>query len=274
MGKRVRKPPVKPEVRRKWLKRYEEEGESPPQIADKDGFDVRTVRKQIQEAQRDREIREGRLMVLRNAIEEHHRDLVNFAQQLDSRIAGEAMITAELRSAPMWLALRQHLPRSPLWKGFDKWDKLLQKTDGLRKNIKAKLEKKLTANSKLRDISALRSSGVIPGMVAALAFQMEQWARGKDGLSTENSFHIKLYKDDLVKIEYGPFNMWPVVKKLVPELKAIIIAWETEVKTWQEYYDMEKMIQDLIRANQKLRDELTTIILRRIVPGKCKYCPA
>ena len=71
MGKRTKKPPVRPEVRKDWLNRYEKDGESPPQIAKSDGYDVRTVRKQLQEAQREREIREGRLTVLRKAIEGH-----------------------------------------------------------------------------------------------------------------------------------------------------------------------------------------------------------
>ena len=33
MPKRVKKPAVRPEVRRQWFKRFEEDGESPPEIA-------------------------------------------------------------------------------------------------------------------------------------------------------------------------------------------------------------------------------------------------
>ena len=38
MAKRTKKPPIKAEMRRDWLKRNEEEGESPPQIAVKDRY--------------------------------------------------------------------------------------------------------------------------------------------------------------------------------------------------------------------------------------------
>lgn len=272
MGKRIKKPPVRPEVRSDWLKRYEKDGESPPKIAKSDGYDVRTVRKQLQDAQREREIRESRLMVLRNALEKHYGDLIDFAKQLDSRIAGEAEITAELRNAPMWLALRQHLPRSPLWSGFDKWDNLLKKTARLRKDVKAQLKKKLTADAELNDI--LDSANcVIPGMVELLAYQMEQWARGAKGLNIEDCFRIIPDKGDLVKIEYGLFHIGPIKKRQVPKVRYSIIAWEAEVKTWQEYHNMEKMMQDLKKFDQKLRGELTTITLRRVVSGKCKYCP-
>lgn len=274
MGKRIKKPPVRPEVRREWLRRYEIEGESPPQIATEDGYDARTVRKQIQEAQREREIREGRLTVLRSAIEGHQGDLANFAKQLDSLITGEAAIPAELRSEPMWLALRQHLPRSPLWRGFDKWNNLLDKIVKLRSDTKTKLEKDLKGDAVLRRISASGGSGVIPGMVEALDFQMGKWARGAQGLNIQDDFRIKPDKDNLVSIEYGAFHLGKVKKQQAIKIKGILVSWEAKVKTWGEYYNTEKMLQELKRAKEKLKDELTTIILRRVVPGQCKYCPA
>ena len=42
MVKRMKKPAITPEVRLDWLRRYEEDRESPPQIAEKDKVDVRT----------------------------------------------------------------------------------------------------------------------------------------------------------------------------------------------------------------------------------------
>ena len=47
MVKRIKKPAITPEVRLDWLRRYEEDRESPPQIAEKDKVDVRTVRRHI-----------------------------------------------------------------------------------------------------------------------------------------------------------------------------------------------------------------------------------
>ena len=82
MAKRIKKPPIKPEVRRDWLRRNEENGESPPQIAAQDGYDVRTVRKQIDLAKQEREAREARIVVLRDAMQRHYDDLRKYAEEL------------------------------------------------------------------------------------------------------------------------------------------------------------------------------------------------
>ena len=84
MAKRIKKPLVRPEKQREWLRRHEIGGESPMEIAKSDKYDVRTVRKYIELERQERERREARSIVLRQALEEHYRDLCNFAQQLDS----------------------------------------------------------------------------------------------------------------------------------------------------------------------------------------------
>ena len=81
MAKRIRKPAIKPEQRLDWLRRYED-GESPPKIAENDKVDVRTVRKHIEMAKQEREVKEARSMVLRNALELHYRDLCDCAKKL------------------------------------------------------------------------------------------------------------------------------------------------------------------------------------------------
>ena len=48
---------------------------------------------------------------------------------------------------------------------------------------------------------------------------------------------------------------------------------QSRVKDWEEYAAMEKLFMKLLRTKSKLRDELAVITLRRIVPGRCKYCP-
>ena len=117
MVKRIRKPAVKPEVRRQWLRRYEEEGESPPQIARADSYDVRTVRKQIGAERQERERRDARSVVLRHALEQHYADLYSFAQKLDLQLTMEGSTLDMMRGDRMWSALREHLPRYS-WRSY------------------------------------------------------------------------------------------------------------------------------------------------------------
>ena len=122
MTRRIKKPAVKPELRREWLQRHDEEGQSPPEIANADGYDVRTVRKQLEIERQERERREARSIVLRQALEKHYADLCCFVQKLDSHIVGEKGSPSTMRSDPMWSALEEHLPRSTIWKKLDRWE--------------------------------------------------------------------------------------------------------------------------------------------------------
>jgi hypothetical protein len=46
-----------------------------------------------------------------------------------------------------------------------------------------------------------------------------------------------------------------------------------EVTTLPEHDDMSRHLDEQRRIRRALDDELAIIMLRRIVPGRCKYCP-
>ena len=273
MGKRIKKPPVKPEMRRAWLRRYEEDGESPPQIAAAESFDVRTVRKQIELARQEREVREARSMVLRNAMESHYRDLYKFAEKLYLEISGDKTISPLLKDDPMRSALREHMPRSPLWKKLDRRDHVLEEITKLGDDVREQLGEKTRLDSRLSEIMAAGENGVIPGIVAALDFQMERWARGWKGLDIKDNFKVEPAGEGFVKVSYGSFNMDKVKEKHATTIREVLIDFESRITSWEQYEKMQRLFTELERLKLGLRDELTVIKLRRIVPGRCKYCP-
>ncbi len=273
MARRGRKPPVKPEVRRKWLRRYEEDGESPPQIAATDQFDVRTVRKQISLAREEREAREARSAVLRNAVETHYRDLCKFAEDLDTEIAKETTIPSTLKDNRMWSALREHLPRSPLWKKLDRWGYIWEEITTLENATKQSLTQMLETDSRLAKIIAAGEDRVVFGTVVALTFQLTNWARGWKGLDIEKNLEVKPAEEGFVTVGYGFAQMGKVQEGHVAQIRETLVDFESKISTWKEYDDMKKLFAEVERLKLSLRDELAIIILRRIVPGKCKYCP-
>ena len=273
MGRRSRKPPVKPEVRRAWLRRYEEDGESPPQIAAADSFDVRTVRKQIELARQEREVREARSTVLRNAVESHYRDLCKLAEELDTEIKQDKIIPSHLKNSRMLSALREHMPRSPLWKKLGKWDSVLEEIANLEDDTREQLREEIEAGSRLNEIVAAGENGVIPGMVEALNFQMKSWARGWTGLDIKVNFKLEPLGDGIVIVSYGAFNMNKVKEEHATTIREVLINLESKITGWEQYDKMQGLFTELQRLKPGLRDELTVIKLRRIVPGRCKYCP-
>ena len=281
MTRRVKKPPVKPEVRREWLRRHEEEGESPPQIAAKDKFDVRTVRKQIELCKQEREAREARSYVLRNALEGHYQDMCKYAQGLRSRV-GEAnsLIAEENRDMVsaatdpyLASALRQHLPRSPLWKALDKREQLQQRLVELQKELEGRLKDETKRDSTFGKLEAAGEIQAIEGIRTALAFQAEAWSQGSSGLTVEANLSVKSTKPGLVSMEYGFANMGEVQEKHAKEIEKIILEFESKIRTWEQLDRMGKIVADIKRVQSALLDELAIITHRRIVPGKCKYCP-
>ena len=274
MGRKSRKPPVKPEVRRAWLRRYEEDGESPPQIAAADSFDVRTVRKQIEMARQEREVREARSTVLRNAVENHYRDLCKLAEELDTEIKQDKMIIpSQLKDSRMLSALREHIPRSPLWKKLGRWDSVLKEIANLEGDTREQLREEVGPDSRLKEILAAGENGVIPGMVEALSFQVKSWAREREGLNIEGNLRVEPVGDGIVNVSYGAFHMNKVKEEHATTIREVLIDFESKITGWEQYGKMQRLFTELERLKLSLQDELAIITLRRIVPGRCKYCP-
>lgn len=272
MAKRIKKPTVKPETSQEWLRRYEE-GESPPKIAEKDSFDVRTVRRHIEQARQEREIRETRLLVLRSALENHYGDFCRFAQKLDAEIASEEKIPLLLREDRLWPALKQHLPRSPLWSYLNKWDELLGQLAGLQESIAIRLTEELKSDSKFGEMLPADRERAIPGLVAALGFQMKSRAQEYKGLNLKDNFRSEPTTEGLVNVHYGFANMEGVNKHNVAIIKQILSDFESKIINWEEFGHLQKLFKDLARLKQNIRDELAVVTMRRVVPGRCRYCP-
>jgi hypothetical protein len=277
MAKRTRKPPVKPEVGRAWLRRNEENGESPPQIATTDGYDVRTVRKQIETAKQEREAREARSLVLRNALERHYDDLRILAEKLNSRISGLDNVMPSPDDDLLEAALRQHLPRSPIWSYMLKRQSLQQKSDEQLQRLESTIEQAAKADDRLTPLVTAGLDGVVPGIVAALAFQSKQWSYGNDGLNPKDNLLMEPAGEGFVNLRYGAFHMGKMDTEHAERYKKIVRDvledMESNLRSGEAYHDLEKTGAEIRLVSRKLREELAVIRLRRIVPGRCRYCP-
>jgi hypothetical protein len=280
MTKRIKKPAVKPELRRMWLRRNEEEGESPPQIAAKDGYDVRTVRKQIEMAKQEREAREARSIVLRNALEEHYRDLCKYAEFLNNSIGSEGRVSVEggllsptVDIMHMNMALRQHLTRSPLWKDLNKLSQLNDKLAEVDVNMKQRISDEIERDFRLGELSATGEGQVVDGIIEVLTFQAKAWAQGQKGLNINDNFKVKPAGEGWVSIDYGFSHMGEVPENRTQDIKDLLTDFEQRIVDWEQLDNMRRLFTEIGRVQSSLREELAVIIHRRIVPGKCKYCP-
>ncbi|MBE0414987.1 MAG: hypothetical protein IBX36_00395 [Dehalococcoidia bacterium] len=277
MAKRTRKPPIKPELRREWLRLNEENGESPPQIAANDRYDVRTVRKQIEIAKQEREVREARLLVLRNALEHHYDDLRSYAEMLNSEISGLSNVPPSLDYDLMGAALRQHLPRSPIWSYMSKWHNLHQEKDERQQELEKLIEQQAKADRRLTTLVAAGMDMVVPGIIGVLAFQAKQWSQGYKGLNLKDNLVTEPAGEGFVNLRYGFSQMGKMdtehAERYKEVVRDVLDDLESSLRDWEAYHDLEKTVAEIGRLGRKLREELAVIRLRRIVPGRCKYCP-
>jgi hypothetical protein len=277
MTKRIKRQPVKTEARREWLRRYEENGESPPQIAAADRYDVRTVRSQIELAKQEREAREARSLVLRNALERHYDDLRRFAEKINSDIIGLSEVSYSPDDDLIEAALRQHLPRSPIWGLIPKRQDLRQKAEAQQRTLETVIEEAVRAQPKLSPLISAGLEGIVPGILAVLVAESKQWAQGNIQYNLEDKPVLEPAGQGLVNSRIGAFHMGIMPEKRAKEYMDTVVQvmddLEIGLREHGVYLDLEKTIGELKRVDNKLREELAVIRLRRIVPGRCKYCP-
>jgi hypothetical protein len=283
MKKRYKRPPVEPAVKRDWLRRFEENGESVPQIAVKDQYDPRTVRKQIEVAKEEREYRESRNQVLRTAIESHYQDLCRYARDLRSSVSGanissatnevEKVASIEVEARYLEEALRQHLPRSPMWKGLKKFQQEGQKISQLEKALESRARQELTHYPGLATVDTGGEKHSVNNLTAVLTFQGKAWAQGLPGLNLAANFQVKAAKADQVNVSCGFAQVEGLSEEQAALIKRALIGVESRIRTWEEWSSLERAHGDKEKVKAALQDELAVIILKRVIPGKCKYCP-
>ncbi len=120
-------------------------------------------------------------------------------------------------------------------------------------------------------------SEVVSGIIIAFVFQVEKWSLGFEGLNVRDNLRTEPAGEGLVQLYYG-FSRMDIVKSKDAEgylntLGEIIKYLEKNIRKWKVLGNLRKTSDEINRLDRKLHEELTVIRLRRIVPGRCKYCP-
>ena len=273
MAKKVKKSALSPEIRRQWFRRFEEAGELPPQIAEADGYDVRTVRKHIELARQEREAREARSLVLRQALELHYKDLVEFAERLERALTMNSPdLLPPMRGNPMSSALREHIPRSPIWKGLDRWAYLRTELTRLKEGATTRLLQRLESGHTYQLASGSHEPGLCLAPIRTLiGNRLMDLAQGASPAPEQPTSSVS--QDGLVLINYGGLHCAAVQPEQESNASELISNVMNECTDSPECKNMEQTMSELQTLRTKLGEELTTIRLRRLVPGRCRSCP-
>jgi hypothetical protein len=280
MSQKQKKSSIRPEKGLEWLQRVEN-GESPPKIAKADKVDARTVRKHIDVARQERETKEARSAVLRNALEQHYRDLCRYAETLvESTPRGSYYMLDTsppeppvLYPAHLEIALREHLPRSPIWGYLNQIPKLNITKGAIEDKLGSMIEAAITSDERLIAELATEEDLVVPGIVRVLKDQLDVWIKGMPGLNVEDNMKSEPAENGFVNLRLSSYGLGKVKNEHRALVDTVITEWTKRIKEWPEYHELEKAFGDIQRVRKNLRDEIALIVLRRVVPGRCRYCP-
>ena len=123
----------------------------------------------------------------------------------------------------------------------------------------------------LEFISSVDETGLTDGLAESVAFHLHASARGERGLK-DISYTSTPTKNG-VRINHGAFGIALVPEDRAEEVETLSRSLIREAIEWPDYDELYRFTQEFLRAQESLKEELTTVILRRVVPGKCIYCP-
>jgi len=256
-----------------WLGRAES-GELPTDIAKKDGYDPRTVRNQIALTKKEHDEREARQAVLRNALTRHFADICSFAKKLERKITSMTEpfpIPDDPAGDPIWLSLKEHLPRSPLWKNLD----MLKNEQAIFKEssdaLEVKIEAEVTTRANTLDISDSGGKGSLEGWRDALLALAKLTARL--GHDIEHVVYREEQIVDGVELFRGAYSLGIMPENRVEAVEKLFDDLLNDVLTSEEYALLKKNTVEFLRMQSSIKEELNRVILRRVVPGRCRYCP-
>jgi hypothetical protein len=271
---RGRKRAVSQEKMKDWLRLVEVDGKSAPEIGkmESDQYDSRTVRKYIELARQERETNDARAHVLRNAIEHHYEDLVAFAQKLDQAVALSRAPVAE-KSDRMWSALRQHLPRSPIPKMIDRWERLHQDISSSNAKVLERL-KDIVASSQLQFRATDKGLGIdYESLTSAVTHRLGVLSSRETAELPVVRVWVEKAGESIVRVVVSGWPCAVVPPERQEEAADLLNSVFAKVNDWPELEGMRKSHKELASLTEALREELATIVLRRVLPGRCKYCP-
>jgi len=265
---RGKKTEINSQLRREWLEKYEA-GQSVFKLSVEYQRDPRTVKHHIERALREREAKEARVIVIRDALMRHHARLISYAERLYNNVNSEEPVSTELLEDRMYYALKGHLPRSPIWNYLNRLNRLYGELDELKARLQTKFQKEIEKDAEMPAEESVRQ-----GLLAAFLFQIIAWAKGHRGINLQEYFKAHTVGSRRSFVEYGNFKPGIVADSEVSRIREIIEGWEKRLIKRPEYYEAKDIFEQLHSLKIKTEEELAVIFERGIVPGSCKYCPA
>lgn len=257
---------ISPQEGRRWLQKLES-GEGITSIAAGDHTDIRTVKRHIEIAREEGQAALARRDFLLKRLELHQEDLLAEVVHLQQLLARHAptRLTPDDPVPKIFDALNEHIKRLPVKKQMDEWEGLLAKYLAFKESVSSEL-----GNEESGLVSAIPGEPVLypwtPGILEVLesAFSFEESGR---------NYRMEPLDNGKYKVSWGDRILTRL--GVTDEQAARVIEAHKELVTLAEKYlpEFQEYSQQFKKLSDQLVDELDVFNIKRVVPGRCRYCP-
>jgi len=215
------------------------------------------------------------------ALIEHYHDLIDHAQSLDKVLAKETpkSISSDLLNHPMHEALKEHLPNDRLWKNLSKWTELVAQYEKLyselEKSIKAEFKGCGYGFRKSRNDKGLEEKSLSYSIIKAISLLAQDPQNRGEGVRFRKvpGESPKQISMGLYEVSRGDYLLASLPDEEVDKFKGDYFKVLDKMDESEKAHNLRAVVRDIGGLTPVIRKELALIIWRKIVPGRCKYCP-
>lgn len=286
----------------KWLESYEQ-GRSEAKIAKRAKRDVWTVKRGIEQARRQREVLHSRAELLKEALENHQRELLSVVTDVQSTIGVPAPdlelteaqdkqclpvrlsgIAAKYETREGWAValeaekkttgklVQEHLRSDPLWRDRAAWQKTLEAHLSARTLLMRRAAELLWAKT---GYGFGEESSSPPFLIYETAVRLLYQAALHIalGISSVPDMEDRIGSDYATgEVRAGKGTLLANAPGKEEECRTnILVAWN-ELQMSREVGVARETYRELVQATAKTRKVAEEITLLNLVPGHCRVC--
>ena len=259
-----------PVENRNWLARHET-GDPIEQIAKEARRAPSTVWKGIQAGRAERDTQDVRSGLLKEAYSSHFDDLHGLLQVLEEQsheLESMALRFDDDKRLELLLqGLKEHIPDFPLWRAVGDWQAAVERIEG----AKAEMEERVTEMVR-GAVPNEASHYLTAGFIASLVLAGTAAAHGE---STDEFEYRKEQSSEGLSLHWGAFKLSVDVPadSAFDEIRNKHVGMVQQVRQQDTVSEMAEGLQRWNDARKRVATEVETLLLRRFIPGKCRFCP-
>lgn len=290
-------------TKRQWLKEYDE-GKPQIALATKYKRDVRTIKKGIQEAKRERDITFARADLLKEALRKHNTELMSLLEQLvvvfeplpasqaipwresDEELwafpGGKAQyetlpslrvwnITLDIERDMRWQLLLEHLKHDPLIKALKAWKRMLCSHIEARVNLKQELAELLKSKTgyELENEPAGDRCLIFSGVDYLCRYLLMGLPHPVDIASVVNNIAADI---DTGQVKYGEATTLALAPGKEEDCRNNIIEAIKELSTKEAMGTVITTCEMHRASSGKASKAVEEIRMMGLIPGQCRIC--